>query len=340
MIAEAPTSVKLESVVDRTCDDKRSDLAISIAVSCMAPHKQSKLGQRCGSAPTALCLFGQRPLRRSPQQTRRTLQRRRSNSKVLEHGKSMLDLSSLDFSLREPSELEELHVGENEGVDDESVAAVARSLSSLRMSSKAPLKELQFSYQQIGDDGVSSVCWAAMQGALTCLTRLVLTGNRITRCRSLATAFRSGQLPSLAVLYLSSNRITSSAVCELALASLPGGTSALFPLTQLWLDHNEIGWDAPGAEAPAGQRPQETSEALGAIARACPRLEVLGLGSNGLRDAHLGVLAQRIADGAAFAERRDSTQARLELSLNNLTFSGICAVQGACAAHGSVRVLV
>jgi len=328
-------------------DDKCADLAISIAVSCMTPPKQTNLGIRCGSAPVNLNLFGQRQsLRRSPQQTRRAHQRRRSGCAKLaeQHGKSFLDLSSLDFSLRgerEPEDVqtEPMRIGLNEqDVTAVGVASIARALASVRLSERAPLTELQLAYNQVGDAGVASLSWAAMQGALLCLDRLVLTGNKLTRLHSLATAFGAAMLPSLAVLYLSSNRLTAGAVAELASSTLPDGTTALGPLRTLWLDHNAIGVQADGISAE--KQWSEGADALGALLRACPKLDVLGLGSNFLCDAHLAQLSSSIASGTAFSERSGSSQARLDLSLNNLTFAGVSELRTTCAAHGGVRMVV
>jgi hypothetical protein len=319
------------------------NLAISIAVACREPPKKgaNKLDTRCGSAPCGLDLLGHR---RSPQQARHRFQRRRGCQRTTS---SVVDLTALDFSLKgAPEELKMVSLNEHD-VSAKGVGCIARALV-VRLSDSVPLTELHLAYNQLGDEGIASISWAAMQGALTSLTRLVLTGNRLSRLSSLATACRAGVLPSLKVLYLSSNRITSASVVDLAATALPNGKHALDSLTQLWLDHNNIGEPAAvpkdaeltddGAHGlPTGG--DQSIQAIAAVSRACKGLHVLNLSSNKLNEAHLDAITEAIASGEAFSASRGH-QARVDVSLNTCSRTSIRALDAACASHGGIRLIV
>ena len=332
-------------------------VAISIAVNCETPEPKRMLSARCSSAPEALNLMGQRPARRLSAR-HNMIQRRRQACKMTSDAKSMksmLDLSSLDFSMAEQqpevdmpdtpakvmrvlsTDLDDLEEAPYNGVRP---SDLAQALASVRVSDTAPLCELQLGYKQIGDDGVTSIAWAAMQGGLAHLRKLVLTGNRLTRLNALSNALRAGELPNLDVLYLSSNRLNAHAVADLAAATLHDGTSALAGLTQLWLDHNYLG-EASSGQAAAAVTPSPSVEALSAIVRACPNAIVLDFSANGLSDAHYDALAGALGCGALGEKlSRAPGPTRLDMSMNNCSLTAIRDLEIACKAHGGVRLVM
>lgn len=352
---------------DREC----VDIALSIAVSCREPSGKAfhPLGKRCGSAPGNLNLLLHRPsIRRSPKQARHRFQRRCTTDQTCTKEKldsktgSCLDLSSLNFSFSEPAEQvgplsvsmnEQLSIGLNEhGITPKGVEHISRALSFVRLEDTKPLIQLQLAYNSLGDEGIASLMWAATQGSLLHLRRLVLTGNRLVRMSGLATALSAGYLADLTDLHLSSNRIQSDGIADLANAKLANQSAALSKLTTLGLDHNQI--SEAKLYGPSIDVTRSVA-ALGRLANACSHLRVLELGSNGLGDAHLQALALAIDSGGAFAAHRaDRNQesdkeserdgarsmARLDLSLNCHSLSAHQQLHAACEVHGGVECVM
>ena len=318
------------SVGDETC----IEIALSIAVSRQEAPKLHSLGRRCGSAPGSLDLAAveQQPNRPARHRVQRRRTRNENSCMTKRKVASHLDLSNLDLT---HSEVNATTVGLNQsGVTPEGLCHITRALTSVRLSNATSLTELHLAYNRVGDDGVASIAWAAMEGALRKLSRLVLTGNRLTQLSNLATAFSAGELPALKIMYLSSNRIGGEALADLAAATDDEtGVSALHGLSQLWIDRNVI-----GMEDSAGDTDTEGVgiSATRAIARACPGLAVLDVSGNNLRDTHLRALADAIAEGGAFSTRHieSSGPARLRVSLNTFSLAGIRHLEGVCEGHG------
>ena len=319
-------------------------IAIDIAVSCQQQHKAVRhrptdLGKICGSAPHRLSSLDKRASR---------VQRRSgSTTSCLKKGKhtSLLDLSDLDFSQAEESDSRvDLH---EKGVTPGGLGHITRALASVRLSDAVPLTELNLAFNKLGNDGAASLAWAAMQGALVRLRRLVLTGNQLTRLSGLATAARAGELPALEVLYLSSNLLGARAISELLSATDDAtGKPALRGLKQLFVDHNAVGVDTASNLAPTPEQEPAASDdggssvdAIRAIARACPSAALIDVSSNSLRDEHLDELANAIETGVVFGTRSSAASARLHVSLNVCTRAAIERLEAVCAARGGVRLV-
>ena len=143
-------------------DQKAFEIAFSIAVSCQPPPKAKPTpvlnrDRRCESAPDLDLLCGPAPpLKRSPKASRRKIPRRRGS---VDSGKSLLNLSELDFSLSEANAEEmddvdqspkpkDLRIGLNErDVSSKGIDNISRALTLVRLGdSSQPLVELQLAY--------------------------------------------------------------------------------------------------------------------------------------------------------------------------------------------------
>ena len=329
---------------ERFGDDDCAVLAISIAVSVRnqtpAPDASGLAHMsRCSSLPSDLSHLDLSQQcasqRRTPFVPRQRIARRRRLSDCTKGPRkesSMLDLTSLDFALAEPTAVEKepwsLHLNDHD-VSARGVAKLTRALTSGGFSSASALVCVHLAHNHIGDEGLATLVSAAMVGALEGVERLVLTGNRISKLDGLAGACAAGRLPALRCVSLASNRVTSCAVGHLAAATLATGRGALTGLTQLRLENNSLG----GAD--------EDAIAVGAIAAACPSLTILELGCNNLRDIHLDALLAAVAGKCAFSRGGSSegSTARLDLSLNSFTRAKFEELDAACTAHGGVRVV-
>jgi len=335
-------------------------------VTCSKPPKNQSepLGKRSTSAPDGLdLLMRSRPsLRRSPKQARHRLQRRRGECAKEKLSASLLDLSALDFSLSERSGDDDespLSIGLNEhDISAKGVEHISRALSFVRLSdSKTPLVELQLAHNNLGNDGIASLMWAATQGALLHLRQLVLTANRLTHMSGLASAMADGWLCCLKELVLSSNRIRADALVDLASATVLDEDAVddeSFPvpvlggLDRLCLDYNELACATPAYHTLSDihgtwSADEFSARALGMLADACTSLIFLDLSGNDLSDLHLEALAVAIRNGAAFsktARRGDGDkygrEPRLDVSLNRYTFAAHQRLQAACE-HDGIR---
>ena len=190
----------------------------------------------------------------------------------------------------------------------------------------------------VGNQGISSLIWAAHQGALEQLRRLVLSANRLSSMAGLSSAFAGGGLPALRELVLSSNRIRVDGVADLANAALADGRAAIGKLDRLLLAQNAIGTrsrDGGEHPFPVGSM-QHSEDALAALANACEAVRTLDISSNGLDDTDLEALTAAFASGRALAGAHG---ARLDVSLNTYTLAAHQRLAAACDAHGGVRVL-
>jgi len=372
----------MPSRLDTSGDAECAAIAISIAVPCdevrnPRPSLNTSFSKRCQSAPDGLSSAdfcapdGRssadfcRALRRSPSQSRHRFQRRRvcnaesSNPEAAPRFPSALDLSALDFSLKE-SEAHDLSEEERSSVDSKAgsvlriglnecdittqgIETISRALSYVRLADKKPLVDIRLAYNRLGNQGISSLLWAAEHGALMQLRCLVLTANDLSDTAGLASAFARGDLPALTELALSSNRIRADGVRRLAHATLADGLPALGRLERLSLDHNDIGTDSgtgsgTDMSTDAAEAAAPSVAAVGALANACESVRTLDLSSNCLDDTHVGALAAAISSGRAFSRSRaTSSRARLDISLNRYSLAGHQRLSAACDAHGGVR---